>query len=276
MKKTLLFVCLLAAGTAFAQAPLRAARFAQPGPLVDANAAVWKTAREVTVAMLPQVVTTPTNPSAAVNQLKVRAAHNGQWLAIRMEWSDKTRNDRMLTDQFGDQVAIEFPVEMKDGAMPNPMMGNKGGRVNILQWRAPFQRDMDDGEPTIHTLYPNALVDLYPDQVLRATDARPYSGALGVDNPVSRPKASPVLDQMSEGWGTMTVKPEQHADGRGTWDNGVWRVVITLPLSSGDANSPRLAPGGKSFVAFAVWDGANKEVGSRKSWSSWVPIEIAR
>jgi len=42
-------------------------------------------------------------------------------------------------------------------------------------------------------------VDLYPDQVLQATDARPYQGALGMDNPVSRPKQSPVLDQMAEG-----------------------------------------------------------------------------
>ena len=143
-------VLALAASTALAQAPLRAVRFAQPGPLVDANASVWKGAREVTVPMLPQVVTTPTNPTAAVNQLKVRAAHNGQWLSLRLEWADKTRNDRVLTDQFGDQVAIEFPVDMKGDAIPSPMMGHKGGRVNILQWRAPFQRDIDEGEPTSH------------------------------------------------------------------------------------------------------------------------------
>lgn len=264
------------AASAGAQGTLRAVRFAQPGPLLDATAPLWRTAKEITVALLPQVVIAPTNPNAAVKALRVRAAHNGQWLALRLEWRDDTRNERIVTDEFGDQAAVQFPLGPKAEALPSPMMGNKGGRVNILQWRAPFQRDMEKGEPQVRTLYPNALVDLYPDEVLRATDARPYSGALGVDNPVSRPKASPVLDQMAEGWGSMTVKAEQHADGRGVWEKGAWKVVITLPLASGDVNSPQLVPGGKTIVAFAVWEGGNREVGSRKAWSSWVPLELAR
>jgi hypothetical protein len=271
----LLAAALLAAGAASAQT-LRAVRFKAPGPLLDPKAAVWRAAPEVKVAMMPQTMTVPTKPDAAVKQIKVRAAHNGQWLAIRLEWSDPTKGDRIVTDQFGDQVAVEFPIDSKPDALPSPMMGNPGGRVNILQWRAAFQRDMEEGEPEVRTLYPNALVDLYPDQVLRVTDARPYQGALGMDNPVSRPKQSPVLDQMAEGWGTMTVKPDQHADGKGLWENGKWRVVITLPLATESTNSPRFAPGGRTMMALAVWEGGNREVGSRKSWSSWTPIVLAK
>ena len=59
------------------------------------------------------------------------------------------------------------------------MMGAPGERVNIMQWRAAFQHDIDtnavDG-PKPTDLYPNMHVDVYPDEVLRATDARAVYG----------------------------------------------------------------------------------------------------
>lgn len=259
---------------AHAESALTVARITGSGAILDPNSPVWKRAPTLNVSLLPQTIIAPTKPDAAVKALKVRAVHNGQYLALLMEWKDPTRDDVLRSDQFGDQVAVEFPID--PSTTPSPMMGNPGGRVNILQWRAAFQRDLAEGEPDIQKLYPNTVVDLYPDQVLRATDARPYAGAVGMDNPVSRAHASPVLDQMSEGWGTMTVKPDQHADGRGEWKNGSWRVVITMPMATESRNSPRFAPGDKSFAAFAVWDGHNQETGSRKSWSSWVPLRLAR
>ncbi len=78
-----------------------------------------------------------------------------------------------------------------------------------MQWRAAFQRDLDKGLPTVRDLSPCAWVDVYPDEILRVADARPYTGALGLENPISRGRASSVLDQMAEGWGSMTVKPDQ-------------------------------------------------------------------
>jgi DMSO reductase family type II enzyme heme b subunit len=143
-----------------------------------------------------------------------------------------------------------------------------------MQWRAAFQRDLDQGEPQVRDLYPNAQVDVYPDQVLRVTDARPYMGAVGLDNPISHPKRSPVLDQMAEGWGTMTVEPDQDADGQGRWQDGRWRVVMTQPLASGSAGDPSLAAGAATLVAFAVWEGGHREVGARKAWSFWVPLKL--
>jgi DMSO reductase family type II enzyme heme b subunit len=81
---------------------------------------------------------------------------------------------------------------------------------------------------------------------------------------------------MAEGWGTMTVKPDQHVLGKGVWKGGVWRVVITRPMVSDDLNAPRLLPGNRTLAAFAVWDGGNREVGARKAWASWVPLVIQR
>ncbi len=263
------------AGTAWAQLPLTAVRVKGFGPITDPAAPTWKQSRPVNIAMLPQAVALPHNDHPAIRQLSVRAVHNGGWIAFLIEWNDPTLSERIVLDNFGDQLAVELPIDTK-AAPPSPMMGNPGGRVNIMQWRAAFQHDIDKGPPTVRELYPNAWADVYPDEILSAADARPYSGALGIENPISRGRASPVLDQMAEGWGTMTVKPDQHALGKGVWKDGVWRVVITRPMVSDDINAPRLEPGLQTFTAFAVWDGGSREVGARKAWSSWVPLAVGR
>ena len=259
-----------------AQEALRAVRApGTVGPLFDPDAAFWADAPAVTVAMQPQIIATPQNPEPAVAELMVKAAHNGQWLSFLVEWADDSKSDRVLADRFGDQVAVELPVSFDTNAPPNPMMGAADGRVTIMQWRAAFQRDLEDGEPTVQDLYPNAHADVYPDQVLRVTDARPYMGAVGVDNPISHPSIVPVLDQMAEGWGTLTVKLEQNVEAKGVWRSGGWRVVITRPMSTADRESdPQLSPGDETVAAFAVWEGGHREVGARKAWSDWVPLTL--
>jgi DMSO reductase family type II enzyme heme b subunit len=260
---------------ALAQTAITAARVPGVGPLADVQAPHWKRARPVKVAMQPQVMALPHKPDPAVKELLVRAVHNGGWIAFLIEWQDPSPSDRVVLDNFGDQVAVQLPVNVK-GSPPAPMMGNPGGRVNIMQWRAAFQRDLDHGAPTVRDLYPNAWADVYPDEVMSATDARPYSGALGLENPISRGRASPVLDQMAEGWGSMTVKPDQRALGAGVWKDGRWQVTITRPMVSDDLNAPQLTPGTRTVAAFAVWEGGRGEVGARKAWASWVPLWIAQ
>lgn len=269
-------VAALLTSAAAASEALHAIRVEDQGPLLDPWATFWNNAKGVQVPLMPQLVALPMHKSPSIKSLTAKAAHNGQWLAVWMEWEDPTKNDRIVLDEFGDQVAVELPVHYTKEALPSPMMGNPGGTVNIWQWRAVFQHDIEKGEPQVRDLYPNTLVDIYPDQVLRTIDARPYMGALGVDNPISRPRQSAVLDQQAAGWGTMTVHPEQNADGKGTWKDGRWRVVITHPLVTVSAHHLRLRPGDETVVAFAVWDGGSREVGSRKAWSTWIPLTLAR
>jgi DMSO reductase family type II enzyme heme b subunit len=258
---------------AAAQVPVTAVRVSGAGPLADPAGPYWKQARPAAVVLLAQTVTLPHNDHPAATQLRVSVVHNEGWIAFLLEWSDASLSDRLLVDNFGDQAAVQLPIDTK-GPPPSPMMGHPGGRVNIMQWRAALQHDIDKGAPSIKELYPNAWTDVYPDEVLGATDAKPYAGALGIENPVSRGVASPVLDQMAEGWGSMTVKPDQHALGKGVWKDGTWRVVITRPMVSDDVNAPRLLPATKTAVAFAVWDGGHREVGARKAWSPWIPLVI--
>jgi hypothetical protein len=265
---------LLLSGAAFAQPLATGVRVTWTGPIVDPDWLVWTRAPAITVPLTPQVITTPHKADAAVRELTVRVVHNGGWIAFHLEWKDPTRSDTIVLDSFGDQVAVQLPISK--GTPPSPMMGHPGGRVNIMQWRAAFQRDLEKGPPTVKSLYPFAWVDVYPDEILGVADARPYAGALGLENPISRGVASPVLDQMAEGWGSMTAKPDQRALGKGVWGDGTWRVVISRPMVGDDPNAPVLLPGDQTVMAFAAWEGGNGEVGARKSWSGWIPLLIQK
>ncbi|MBF0175679.1 MAG: hypothetical protein HQL63_02345 [Magnetococcales bacterium] len=256
---------------------LHALRVVSKEPVLDPGAKVWAQTQSVAVTLQPQNVTEPQNNQPAVTAMTVRSVHNGQWLSLLLEWEDPTQSDRVVVDRFGDQVAVELPVRYRADAAVNPMMGAPGERVNIIQWRAAFQADLArKRDMTIRDLYPYAQSDLYPDQVLNTLDMRAYMGAGGVDNPVAKHRDSPVLDQVAEGFGTLTVKQHQEADGNGVWKDGAWHVVIAVPLAPDSANSPRLEPGGQTVAAFAVWEGGGKEVGARKSWSDWLPVALAK
>ncbi|MCK8516346.1 ethylbenzene dehydrogenase-related protein [Methylonatrum kenyense] len=256
-------------GTAMAADGIRAIIVDADGALKDPEAAFWDEADPVMVSMQAQMVAKPLHGEPSVTEVSVRAAHNGHWIGLLVEWETPEPRDTIRLDDFGDQMAVQFPLD----AGASPMMGHDGAAVNIVQWRAALQRDIAEGEPEIRDLYPYALVDVYPDEVLSLTDARAYTGALGLDNPVARPFDSPVLDQMAEGWGTLTVRPMQIADGWGVWKDGRWRVAVSRPMRPILEGDPDLSPGTRR-AAFAVWDGNNDEVGGRKSWSGWVDVQI--
>jgi DMSO reductase family type II enzyme heme b subunit len=178
-----------------------------------------------------------------------------------------------VVDRFGDQVAVQFPADPASEVQPMPMMGHVGAPVRILQWRAVLQHELQHGAPTIKDLYPNAVVDLYPDRLLSGEEVRPYAGGRGLGNPVSRPRAlSPVVSHVAHGWGSLTATFDQEAGGRGVWRDGRWHVVITYPLAHEGRTG--LRGGSASVAAFAVWDGGQREVGSRKAWTPWVPLQL--
>jgi hypothetical protein len=256
-----------------AMAELVAPRVDISGPFLDPQAEFWAEAPASTIDLFPQMMAQPHHLDPSVNEVEMRVVHNGTWIGVLLEWADETRDVVFTTDTFGDQAAIQFPVERDP--LPMPMMGDAENAVNILQWRAAFQRDLEEGDLDIVDLYPNAWIDVYPHEILGVVDQRAYTGALGVDNPVARPDESPVLDMVAKGFGSTTVKAMQHGDGYGIWEDGRWHVVITRPLGRIGPWDPDLEPGEATEIAVAIWDGSHGEVGSRKSWSNWVPVELA-
>jgi hypothetical protein len=242
------------------------------GPISEAAVFAQATASKVT--LLPQVVTTPHQPAPATSSLEVRAVRNEDHAGFLLEWEDESANLRAPVDGFGDMVAIEFPVDA--GPPPAPFMGNKGGRVQILQWRADWQTDLERGAVSIQELYPNAYAaDFYHEEHLPEASAAAYRGAVAVGNPMSdRKRSSSVQDLMAEGFGSLTPRATQAAAGAARHDGTRWHVVITRPLKATGDSAASLEAGSATHVAFAVWNGAKGEVGARKAWAAWLPMQV--
>ncbi|QPJ66749.1 MAG: nitrite oxidoreductase, gamma subunit [Candidatus Nitrohelix vancouverensis] len=93
------------------------------------------------IEMDPQMITNPMWPNPAVKWVNVKAASNGKEVAVRLEWTDGTRNDIMVrSQQYKDQAAIMFPVD-QTGEEPPFTMGGDGERVNIWQWKATWDKE---------------------------------------------------------------------------------------------------------------------------------------
>jgi hypothetical protein len=153
-------------------------------------------------------------------------------------------------------------------------MGNAGGRVQILQWRADWQTDVERGPITLAELYPHAYgSDFHVEDHVSKADAEPYR--FSARQAMGAGHESAVQDLMAEGFGSLTPRPRQTARGKGTHDGAGWQVVITRPQAGDGDSSAALAPGTKTQLAVAVWDGEKGEAGARKGWAGWIPLEIA-
>ena len=97
--------------------------------------------KQVTIDMDPQMITNPMWPNPSTKWVNVKAATNGKEIAIRLEWTDSSRNDVLIqSQQYKDQAAIMFPVN-QSGEEPPFTMGGDGEQVNIWQWKATWDKE---------------------------------------------------------------------------------------------------------------------------------------
>lgn len=278
---------MLGGGWAYAQeihAPfknLSSAFFENPNP----DDAVWNELSDAKVAMLPQNITTPGIQKVTIADVKVKALHNGKWLAVQLSWSDDKADMNVDTDLASDACAIQFPLLGADKT--SPFMGAKEAPVAIMHWKAIWQNDVAGKYQDVTDLHPNTWYDFY----FFATGKRPYPvttsfestagrntlGAVYVKNPIAQlHRTVPVEELMAEGFGTLTTQKDQDSRGNGVWKDGRWVVVFTRPLSSGDSHDPKMTVGKPTAIAFALWDGAKANVGALKNYAPWVQMTLEK
>lgn len=210
---------------------------------------------KVPVTVIPlsgQVITRPVWPEPSARALNLRSIHNGTEIAFLLEWQDNTKNDRLTPGTFRDGVAIGLPL----GDAPAFFcMGQLDHYINIWHWKADWQSDIDR-------------------RAARASEGRGGKEVRRFEV-IPRRKSS-VEDLIGGGFSTLTTKEDQgRVQGKATWKDGVWRVVIRRPMSSaGQENEARLEPGRLQAIAFAIWNGENKERNGQKAVAPWFQLAI--
>ncbi|GIV68349.1 ethylbenzene dehydrogenase-related protein [Caldilinea sp.] len=249
-------------------------------PLEAPDSELWRLATAVEVPLSAQMIARPILPETNAKAITVRALHNGEEIAFLLEWADATRNDATVrVEDFRDAVALQFPLI--DG-QPFYCMGQQGGDVNIWHWKADWQAALI-ARRTLQDVYPNIHVDMYPfvdeteNLYLAAYADVDFLPAEAVGNLLALPvHTTPVEDMVAGGFGSLTSQPPegQNVQGYGEWRDGLWRVILSRSLRSAEAEDVSFAPEKLYSVAFAAWDGANRERNGAKSTSQWVSLQL--
>ena len=215
----------------------------------------WEKLAPLPIPLSGQVITRPVWPDPSARALSIRSFHNGKEIAFLMEWQDATKNEQLTPGVFRDGAAVALPL----GDAPAFFcMGQLDHYVNIWHWKADWQSDVDR-------------------RLARSKQKRRKGGGIRRFEVIPR-RPSSVEDLIGGGFSTLTSKKSQgRIKGQAEWKRGFWRVVMKRPLTkSGDdlENEAVLDPGRMQAIAFAVWNGENKERNGQKAVAAWMQLLI--
>ena len=215
----------------------------------------WEALAPIPIPLSGQIITRPVWPEPSAKVISVRSIHNGQEIAFLIEWQDATKNERLTPGVFRDGAAVALPL----GDAPAFFcMGQLDHYVNIWHWKADWQSDVDR-------------------RAARAKERKRQDRGIRRFEVIPR-RPSSVEDLIGGGFSTLTSKAQQgKIKGQAEWKNGFWRVVMKRPLTQfgkEEENEATLIPGRMQAVAFAVWNGENKERNGQKAVASWLQLLI--
>lgn len=240
---------------------------------LNPNAAIWASAAPTTVKLVPQDLVIPKLLEPSVPEVQVRAISDASNIVIRLEWQDKTLDDRPVTGSFVDACAIQVPA-VSEASVPVVAMGQSTRPVDITFWRADWQAVVDGREDTITALFPNAAIDHYnpkakpleKNPAAQAEFALREAPARAVQPGRSGPREEPVEDLIGMGPADLRPAAKNVSKGRGIRTALGWAVVLSRPAPKGFSASKPIN------IAFAIWEGSHDEVGARKMRSAWVSL----
>ena len=207
-----------------------------------------------------------------IDQIQFQSVMNDEVIAFRLEWEDPVPNRTASRHQdFKDAIGMEFAlgdVLLHKHGHNEPFfgMGNRHKVVNIWQWRADWQTEIETKEKLE---YATQGMGMDVDTMIFGGEVNPVDSL----NPF---REVPVEELNAEGFGTLTPQPQtkQNVLGKGVWKDGKWSVVFYRTLDSinkWDIHFQRKIP---VLVAFAVWDGKHQDRNGRKVISMWQRLKV--
>lgn len=259
--------------------------------MADPFAVEWDKSPAVELPLQPQQTAPPMLDVATVSLIRVQALRDDKRIAWRFSWADDSPCSSVEVSKFADAVALQLPLV--DNAPFT--MGGKGQPVRLIQWKALWQKDIDEGFQDVAKLYPNAWNDLLWSDLFNGLDpksgtptdeyiskfkneevAKQYLVGVAAGNPGSDQKRTqPVEELAAEGFGSSTHVSPSSCTGRGAWRDGRWTVVMDHALDPADPLIARiLGSSVQNQISLAVWDGSAGNTGGRKHWCPWMPMKI--
>lgn len=224
--------------------------------------ALWETLDPVRV---------PLNPlwpePHQVYAVGVSAVSDGRRLAVLLQWRcELPQMSAIRVQDFQDAAALQFSLSGSYGFVG---MGDRQNPVNLWQWKAGWQAEVERGHsPDVRDSYNSMHVDTY------FQEDRHFATARDAGNVVAVPHKSPVEDANARGFGSFQSQPPsgQNVVGKGVWHDGFWNVLFVRDLKSRDADDVQFRGGKPVPVAFAIWSGEQRDRNGRKMISNWYQL----
>lgn len=204
-----------------------------------------------------------------VYAVAISAVTDGRKLAVLLQWRDELpQNAAIRVQDFQDAAALQFSLSGNYGFLG---MGDAQNPVNLWQWKAGWQAEIEQGHPADeHDTYQSMHVDTY------FQPERQFATAASAGNVISQPHKSPIEDANARGFGSFKSQPieQQNVSGKGVWNAGFWNVAFIRDLKSKDADDVKFFAGKSVPVAFAIWNGEQHDRNGRKMVSNWYQLVL--
>jgi DMSO reductase family type II enzyme heme b subunit len=252
-------VLLVFATASEAQKPSIRAAYAPAGVAVEPGDPAWRQAPSATLSLMAQAIVPPIG-GGSVSSVTVRAMHDGQWVAFRLDWADATPDREVGADTFRDAAAIAFPLAWSDPP-PSPFMGDPEHPVTVWQWTADLEANAR-AQGGFADRYPHTEgVWYFPQDAVVHREVKAWRGT------------DPVTEFVAKGFGTLQRRPTRNVQAISAYEDGRWKVTVRRRLSTGDPNDGSFRPGELTQIIVAIWNGSAGDVNGRKAVTiNWVPL----
>ncbi|MFQ5687790.1 MAG: ethylbenzene dehydrogenase-related protein [Candidatus Scalindua sp.] len=246
----------------------------------------WNSVISVELPMAGQIVASPRFWTPSANSIKIKSMYNNEDIVFLLEWDDMTNEQ---SEVYSDAVALQFPTKIPEGLKkPYFAMGESGKSVVLWHWRAyeeslhVVKKEAGDGSETatdggsIVAGEQEETGHVVAEEVETQADSTEEEKTTEAHEEKFKDFMT-IRELNAKGFKNLAVQPSNSQDskGKGYWENGTWKVMITRPLVTDDKKIDIQFETGKLIpYALAVWDGSNKEVGGQKSITSWYYLTL--
>ena len=250
----------------------KTSRFTSQDQFLDVSSSLWNKADSysIPISRLWQ------SDNVNYQMVNVQALFNSKYIAVKLEWEDNSPEQKLYQVQdFQDGAAIQFSI---DGTMGFPGMGSKEHPTDIWFWKAEWQMRKDENvRSDLFLAYANRVSDADVETYPQLMNDNAYHAGVDAGNFNSIPLiSSPVENVTATGPQTVTPHAEnsQNINGKGVWDGNKWRVVFIRKLKSESGNKVNFKKGDSVPIAFAIWNGSERDRNGQKMVSTWYELEL--
>ena len=193
-----------------------------------------------------------------VDNIYIKAIHNGDEIAIKLYWDDPTYDPILAT--------LTKVKESPPPPLPEHLRTNE----------PPMEMSPTQPEPQE---FPDAIAIQFPVS-LDGNSQKPYFLNGDSQHPVNLWKwesgSNKTFEMNATGLSQWRVQPDenQQVTSESAYRYGRYFLVMKRKLTTTGKNDSQLLPGNKIPIAFNVWDGTQGENGTKKAISSWFEMAL--